>query len=233
MKIFIGLCASLGLIAVGWGTPPQNQGPDAELAKTALEWEGGVNKTSAMKDGQTQISETFRFKNTGSQDVTISSVTASCGCTIPGFTKDPVPPSGSGEIVLVYSSKMPGVGRTVSANVVLQSGEQVKIEWVVQNSPNPSYFSPVSIPTQIPLVEWKPSQQGELSVRVDFPPGTRIKNISENTNVSTTFEEILEGSGTYMIKFARKNENPFWGAVSIETSNNGAPPYRVNIRALR
>jgi hypothetical protein len=226
----LGLLLALSLSGLCTEPPPS---PPPAGQESNLVWDGGIKKSSSMENGQTQISESFRFKNTSQENVTITSVTASCGCTVPGYTKDPIPPQGSGEITLVYSSKMPGVGRVVSANVIFQSGEQTKIEWNIQNAPNPSYFSPVTMPTQVPLVEWKPGQKGELSVRIDLPPGTKITDIPENANVNTSFEEISPGTGTYMIKFSRKNDNPFWGAVSIQTSSSSSPPYRINIRALR
>jgi hypothetical protein len=46
----------------------------------------------------------FRFKNTGQQPVLITDVKASCGCTTPGWTKDPVAPGEEGFIQAQYNT---------------------------------------------------------------------------------------------------------------------------------
>ena len=52
----------------------------------------------------------FVFTNTGSAPVIISNVNASCGCTTPYFTKDPVMPKSKGSIKASYNSNgRPGV----------------------------------------------------------------------------------------------------------------------------
>jgi hypothetical protein len=47
----------------------------------------------------------FRFKNTGDAPLVVSQVYASCGCTRPEWTRNPVPPGGEGIIVLAYDPK--------------------------------------------------------------------------------------------------------------------------------
>jgi hypothetical protein len=51
-----------------------------------------------------KVNYTYNFKNTGTADLVISDVKASCGCTVPSFTKTPVKPGGSGEIKVVFDS---------------------------------------------------------------------------------------------------------------------------------
>ena len=48
---------------------------------------------------------TFKFTNVGTENLQIQSTSASCGCTVPQHTKEPVPPGGTGEIVVRYDSK--------------------------------------------------------------------------------------------------------------------------------
>lgn len=47
----------------------------------------------------------FNFTNTGSEPVTITNVRASCGCTTPAWTNEPVMPGGEGFIKVVYDPK--------------------------------------------------------------------------------------------------------------------------------
>ena len=47
---------------------------------------------------------TFEFTNTGDAPLIISSVTASCGCTIPKKPKDPIMPGATGKIEVKYDT---------------------------------------------------------------------------------------------------------------------------------
>ena len=46
----------------------------------------------------------FKFTNTGTADLVVSNVHASCGCTTPSWSKDPVKPGESGYIEAAYNS---------------------------------------------------------------------------------------------------------------------------------
>ncbi len=52
----------------------------------------------------------FKFKNTGTAPLILNNVKASCGCTTPKWTRDPIAPNGSGEITVSYNpANRPGV----------------------------------------------------------------------------------------------------------------------------
>lgn len=48
--------------------------------------------------------KTFTFKNTGNQPIILSNVRASCGCTTPNWTREPVMPGQEGKIEVSYNS---------------------------------------------------------------------------------------------------------------------------------
>lgn len=52
----------------------------------------------------------FKFTNTGNEPLVIHQAFASCGCTVPTFTKEPIAPGKTGEIKVVYNGKgkLPG-----------------------------------------------------------------------------------------------------------------------------
>lgn len=56
-----------------------------------------------INEGETVL-HTFKFKNEGTKNLVISNVQASCGCTTPEWTKEPVEPAGEGKIVVKFSS---------------------------------------------------------------------------------------------------------------------------------
>lgn len=62
------------------------------------------------------VEHTFKFKNTGNAPLVIQNATASCGCTVPSYPKEPVAPGEEGEILVKFNSQnKPGVqNKTVS-----------------------------------------------------------------------------------------------------------------------
>lgn len=64
--------------------------------------------TFAEKDGvQTYV---FKFTNAGDKPLVINQAVASCGCTVPTYTKKPIAPGEKGELKVVYNGagKQPG-----------------------------------------------------------------------------------------------------------------------------
>lgn len=51
-----------------------------------------------------KVSYTFTFKNTGNNDLSIASANASCGCTVPEYTKEPLKPGKSGKMKVSFDS---------------------------------------------------------------------------------------------------------------------------------
>lgn len=64
---------------------------------------------------------TFKYKNTGHTNLFISAADASCGCTVPTWSREAIKPGESGEIEVNFDSK----GRT---------GEQLKTVTVTTNT---------------------------------------------------------------------------------------------------
>ena len=63
----------------------------------------------------------FKFTNTGDKPLLIESARGSCGCTVPNYPKQPIPPGQEGEIEVVYS---PGK----------QKGQQTKSVTIIANT---------------------------------------------------------------------------------------------------
>ncbi len=68
------------------------------------------------------VTHVYKFKNTGGEPLVISNCKGSCGCTVPTWPKEPIPPGGEGEIKVEFNSKgKPGVQSkrvTVTANTM-------------------------------------------------------------------------------------------------------------------
>lgn len=50
-----------------------------------------------------KVSCNFEFKNTGNEPLVISNVRASCGCTVPEYTQEPIQPGETGEVKITFN----------------------------------------------------------------------------------------------------------------------------------
>lgn len=51
------------------------------------------------------VEYTYKFKNTGEAPLIIQSAQPSCGCTVPDWTKEPIPAGGEGYVKAKFDSK--------------------------------------------------------------------------------------------------------------------------------
>ena len=50
----------------------------------------------------------FVFKNLGKEAIIINRVRSTCGCTVPDWPKEPIEPGATGEITVIYNTKLTG-----------------------------------------------------------------------------------------------------------------------------
>jgi hypothetical protein len=50
------------------------------------------------------VGTNFSFTNTGNSNLMIMDASASCGCTVPKWSKEPVPPGGKGTLEVIFDS---------------------------------------------------------------------------------------------------------------------------------
>jgi hypothetical protein len=74
-----------------------------------------------------KVEHIFKFKNTGKNDLIVINAQASCGCTIPEWTKDYVKPGAEGQIKIVFNSagKSGEVTKTVTLTTNTEAGHEV------------------------------------------------------------------------------------------------------------
>ena len=58
-----------------------------------------------IKEDGGDVSHTFIVKNEGNKPLVITRVIASCGCTTPGWTKEPIPAGQTGEVLVTFDPK--------------------------------------------------------------------------------------------------------------------------------
>lgn len=97
MKRIVFLLLSLSLSVSFLMAQSKKSAPKAEFAV-------GVHDFGKIKESVGKVTCTFKFKNTGDQPLIIQRVQATCGCTSPSYTKEPVLPGKEGEVTVVYSA---------------------------------------------------------------------------------------------------------------------------------
>lgn len=103
------------LISVSIAACNQKASQTQKLDAGAIETDESTNKEPVISfdkkiwdfgtitDGEV-VEHTFRFTNTGTNDLIISNASASCGCTIPEWPKEPIAPGEKGEIKVEFNS---------------------------------------------------------------------------------------------------------------------------------
>ena len=72
-----------------------------------IEFERTVHDFGRITEGEV-VGITFIFRNTGKSNLMIIEATASCGCTVPRWDKEPVSPGNEGTLEVVFDTS----GRT-------------------------------------------------------------------------------------------------------------------------
>ena len=78
--------------------PEINSGGYAVMTFEEYEFDFGT-----IKEGE-KVTHEFKFKNTGTVDLHIVSVQATCGCTSPEYPSDPIAPNGEDKITVTFDS---------------------------------------------------------------------------------------------------------------------------------
>ena len=77
-------------------------GDTTQLPK--MQFETDMHDFGNITEGE-KVEYDFKFKNTGASDLVISSAKGSCGCTIPVWSKEPIPPGGESIIKVSFNSE--------------------------------------------------------------------------------------------------------------------------------
>jgi len=88
---------------------PTAEGPKIEFEKTVHDYgqiEQGANGEAV-----------FKFRNVGSEPLVLSGVSASCGCTVPAWSREPIMSGEFGSITVRYNTAIIGhIGRAVTVH---------------------------------------------------------------------------------------------------------------------
>jgi len=68
-----------------------------------FKFESDIHDFGKVIEGE-KLSYSFKFKNTGNSDLIIATANASCGCTVPDFSKEPVHKGAEGVVTVTFNT---------------------------------------------------------------------------------------------------------------------------------
>lgn len=90
------LVSLLALLSIGFASA-QN--------KAEIKFDKIVHNFGTFSEKEPVQKCTFTFTNTGNAPLVINQAIASCGCTVPSYTKKPVAPGEKGTLTVTYNGK--------------------------------------------------------------------------------------------------------------------------------
>ncbi len=80
-------------------------GISTSLAQAKIQFDKLSYDFGTFSEAQPVQKCTFTFTNTGDKPLVINQAVASCGCTVPQYTKTPIKPGEKGTIAVTYNGK--------------------------------------------------------------------------------------------------------------------------------
>lgn len=84
-------------------TQPQTPTVDPNQPTTVMSFDKTSYDFGTIPEGE-KVKHTFKFKNTGKEELIISNAKGSCGCTVPKWPREPIAPGASSEITVEFNS---------------------------------------------------------------------------------------------------------------------------------
>ncbi|MDO5525689.1 MAG: DUF1573 domain-containing protein [Prevotella sp.] len=82
----------------------------ATMAQAEIKFEKLTHNFGKFSENAPKVTTVFKFTNVGDAPLVINQAVASCGCTVPEYTKAPIKPGEQGTIKITYNGagKFPG-----------------------------------------------------------------------------------------------------------------------------
>lgn len=98
----------------------------AQKKQAQIKFESTLHDFGTFSEKQPVVRCVFKFTNVGDDLLVIHQAVASCGCTVPKYTREPIQPGKTGEIKVTYNGtgKYPGHFRK---SIVLRTNSKTKI----------------------------------------------------------------------------------------------------------
>lgn len=117
------------ILFVGFGVLAQTQDTTTSSSAAKITFEESSYEFGDIYQGD-RVEHVFKYTNAGTEPLILSNVKTTCGCTVPSFSREPLAPGASDEILVKFNSagKMGLQNKviTITSNAV-NNTERIKI----------------------------------------------------------------------------------------------------------
>ena len=200
----------------------------SQYSQTKIQITSTVHDFGVFKEEGGRQTFDFIVTNTGNNPLIIQKVAASCGCTTPEWTKQPIPPGGKGKVTAIYDpANRPGVfdktltvySNTVPATTVLTiKGEVTPREKTV----NELFTFPVgSVRFESNQMAFTKVKQTEIKIKTmtvintsKAPAKIEFEGLPQHLALKSNPETLKPGQKGQIEGTYDATKNPGWGYVN-------------------
>ena len=213
--------------------------------KAKIAFESLTHDFGSFKEADGVQTATFKFTNKGGVPLVLNNVRASCGCTTPAWTREPVAPGASGEIKVSYDpSNRPGAftksitvqSNAENATVVLSISGKVEQREKTLAEIYPRLIGDLRAKTnhisfaKMTQNETK-TEELELINDTDKPVTVGIRTVPNHLKVNVEPETIpAKGQGKMVVVYDAKAADTYgFASHRIYLSLNGSNDYKNSV----
>ena len=160
----------------------------AQEPKAQIKFETLSHDFGSFSESEGLQSYVFKFKNEGAAPLILSNVQASCGCTTPEWTRNPVPPGEDGIIKVSYNPhNRPGAFH-----------KSIRVSSNAENGDQTLHISGTVNPRTLTLEEQYPREIGPIRAKMNFISFGKVK---ENETVTDSLEVVNTSDKSLKLSF--------------------------------
>ena len=198
--------------------------------KAVISFEEKTHDFGKVNEEDGKITYVFDFVNRGISPLVVNKVQASCGCTTPTWTKEPIEPGKKGTITVTYNpSGRPGAFTKTITVYSNATDEQMLLTIhgeVIPKAPDANSAYPVvmgALHSKSKVVQMNNVDKGKNQVRIldikntsNIPLKATIENLPAYLNASIT-PELLKPNEEGKVTFTFNSKNcTQWGPITDE-----------------
>jgi hypothetical protein len=164
-------------------------GLNVSYAQPTMDFAASTYDFGEISEGMVAKHE-FVFKNNGDQPLVLTSVKASCGCTTPSWTKEPILPGNTGQITASYNSKNRPGGFNKSITITSNAIPASKVIYIKGTTVKPLELEPLFTAEEL---------RNAAQVKVE-QPHLQLGKVQMGSSKSVKIEVQNQGKSLLMIK---------------------------------
>ena len=203
-----------------------------------------------ISEGSVAVHE-FVFTNNGNQPLVLTSVKASCGCTTPSWTKDPILPGKTGHSKASYNSKNRPGGFHKSITVTSNADQATKVVYIKGTAIKQTSLEPLFDKEELDnspriIIEQQHLQLGKVQMGSSHPLNLLVRNEGKSpleikgiystcrclSIMPNSPQEIMPGSKVNLeLVFTPRIQGEFTNGAQILTNDLVQPKYQIYFTA--